>query len=105
MGKTKNKPHTKAIIKPIAKAKTTKDLAKEALNQRAAKAIDKLKKIPFSQNFICEQINCLPQTLSKFMNLKEDYITTSMVDKVEKFVKQCEVDPSVYFAKANSTKA
>lgn len=81
---------TKTPIKINSKTPVLTSLQKEKalLMKRAEKVIQSVKDTGLKQDFIATKVDVSIQTLSRFMNMHEAWITKSMVEKMEAFVSE-----------------
>jgi Trp operon repressor len=91
----KAKPKPKKVV-PINKVVTTKDKEREALENRAKKVIEELKGTHLRQDYIAVNMGVESASLSRFMNLKDGYVTTNMIDKADVFLKSLEEDAPAF---------
>jgi len=77
----------KTPIIPVKKVLTTQNKDRESLKIKALIVIEEMKSTGLRQDYIAFKMDVLSSTLSRFMNEKESYITKSMVDKAQIFLK------------------
>ncbi len=84
MAKVKNK----VSIKPVSVVPTTKDKERQARNIEAYKLIDRIQNTGLLQNYIADKMEINIVTLSRFLNKKDGYLTSSMITKSKDFLKR-----------------
>lgn len=60
--------------------------SKKTLYKEAEKVIEKINKAGLRHDHIAKQIGVEKETLSRFMNLNESYITRSLLDRLTTFL-------------------
>jgi plasmid maintenance system antidote protein VapI len=58
----------------------------DRLEKDADKVIKKINTLGLKQEYIAEKIDIAPRTLSRFMNKHSDYVTRSLIDRLQKFL-------------------